>query len=70
MFIIIIIITIRPNQIRSFASKMHNDDTFQYFTLDFGTSKAALHGSVLLAQADFVNIALKKIAELYSLKNG
>jgi hypothetical protein len=57
-------------QIRSFASKMHNsDETFQYFALDFGKTKAALHGGVLLAQAEFVNEALKTIAQLYSLQN-
>jgi hypothetical protein len=57
---------VSPRQVRSFASNMHNDGTFQYFALDFGNSKAALHGSVLLAQADFVNQALQYISKLYS----
>lgn len=60
----------RPMQIRSFASKMHNDGTFQYFALDFGHTRAAIHGSVVLAQAEFLNEALKTIARLYSMKNG
>jgi hypothetical protein len=47
---------------------MHNNGSFQYFALDFGHTKAALHGSHLLAQAEFMNEALKAIAQLYSHK--
>lgn len=57
-------------QVRSFASKMHNDGTFQYFALDFGHSRAAFHGSLIVAQAEFLNEALKAIARLYSKQNG
>lgn len=56
-------------QIRSFASPMHNNGTFQYFAISGGTSRAALHGSEVIKQAVFVNDALRAIMQLYKNKS-
>lgn len=54
------------DQVRSFSSTMHNDDSFfQYFSLDFQEANSAFHGSDVLTQAVFVNDALRKIQILY-----
>jgi len=54
------------DQVRSFASYMHNgDDYFQYFALDFNESLSAIHGSLILQQAIYLNEALKQIILLY-----
>ena len=50
------------NQVRSFASDMHNTENyFQYFALDFNEEFTALHGSYIMNQALYTNLALKKI---------
>lgn len=59
------------DQVRSFASYMHNgDDYFQYFALDFNESLSAIHGSLILQQAIYLNEALKQITLLYKNHDG
>ncbi len=53
---------------RSIASSMHNDGTFQHFVIDFANTRSALHGSVVLSQAVFVNDAIAKILDMYAVK--
>jgi len=54
------------DQVRSFASYMHNgDDYFQYFALDFNESLSAIHGSLIIQQAIYLNEALQEIITLY-----
>lgn len=54
------------DQVRSFASYMHNgDEYFQYFALDFNESLSAIHGSLIIQQAIYLNEALQKIISLY-----
>lgn len=52
-------------QARSFASKMHNDGTFQYFVADFGKSQSAMHGSEVFLQAVYINDCVAQIFKLY-----
>lgn len=52
--------------VRSLASPMHNkDDYFQYYAADFNEEPTALHGSYVLNQAGFVNLALHAILKMY-----
>lgn len=56
------------DQVRSFASTMHNGDAyFQYFALDFQEASSAFHGSDVLIQAVFVNDALRQIQTMYEI---
>jgi hypothetical protein len=55
------------DQVRSMSSPMHNkDEFFQYFAVHFNTPLSAIHGSLLLSQAAFVNDALETIREMYN----
>ncbi len=58
------------DQVRSLASDMHNNGTFQYFTLGFSEEFSALHGSYIMNQAAFVNDALVKIYGMYKAQIG
>ena len=52
------------DQLRSLASYMHNSEgRYRYFALDFKGSRSGLHGSHILAQAAFLNDALRAILE-------
>ena len=51
---------------RSLASYMHSNGRYQFFGLDFNGSRSGLHGSYILAQAAFMNDALRTIIGLYS----
>lgn len=54
------------DQVRSLSSPMHNkDEVFQYFAVHFKKPLSAIHGSILLSQAAFVNDALETVRALY-----
>jgi hypothetical protein len=50
---------------------MHDPDGyFQFFAVDFREEETMLHGSFVLNQAYFVNLALRKIQKLYKKGSG
>ena len=56
---------------RSFSSQMHDEEGyFQFFAVDFREELTMLHGSFVLNQAYFVNLALRKIQRLYTKSSG
>jgi hypothetical protein len=61
------------DQVRSLASglSMNKKNTFQYFTLDFRTSRSsAIHGDAIVNQAAFVNEAIHAIFKAYASQQG
>eukprot|EP00597_Dinobryon_sp_UTEXLB2267_P001896 CAMPEP_0170070764 /NCGR_PEP_ID=MMETSP0019_2-20121128/8932_1 /TAXON_ID=98059 /ORGANISM="Dinobryon sp., Strain UTEXLB2267" /LENGTH=949 /DNA_ID=CAMNT_0010279121 /DNA_START=35 /DNA_END=2881 /DNA_ORIENTATION=- len=52
--------------VRSLSSSMHDPhNEFQFFTVDFDEERTLLHGSFILNQAVFVNLAIRKIHQMY-----
>ena len=58
-------------QARSISADQHNDLLeFQFFAIDFDGAKTGLHGSEILAQAVFVNDAIRAIQHYYRMNSG